>query len=219
MLLAENLSIIESEGVRILELGRSNPEQAVPQYPGWTMRDLISHTASIHGRTTLVCETLPTERISAPRLPEDADELDWYEETLAGMLSSLRVADPETEVWAFDSLSTIAFWERRMVVETGVHRWDAEQAFGEPTPLLDGVATAGLDEFSVMWLPRMEELPTLQMTATDVGETWVFGNGEVELRVEGPASELYLRLMARPGIELPGSWAEAIDGMAPPPKR
>lgn len=219
MLSADKLSVIESEGARIVELGRKDPERVVPQYPEWTMRDLISHTASIHGRTTLVCETLPLERISAPRLPEGADELDWYTETLAGMIASLRATDPNTEVWAFNSLSTIAFWERRMLVETGVHRWDAEQAFGEPDPLLDEVSTAGLDEFSVMWLPSLHNLPTLQVTATDLDETWVYGDGEPEETVAGPASDIYLRLMARPGAELPASWAAAVDDIPPTPKR
>jgi len=219
VLSAENLSVIESEGARILELGRRNPDLSVPQYPEWTVRDLISHTASIHGRTTLVCETLSLERISAPRLPEGADELDWYEETLAGMLASLGAADPASEVWAFDSVGTIAFWERRMVVETGVHRWDAEQAFGEPNPLLDEVSRAGLDEFPVMWLQHLGEPPPLQLVATDLDETWVYGVGQPEQIVEGAASEIYLRLMARPGVELPESWANAVDRMAPPPKR
>jgi len=216
---AENLSVIESEGTRILELGRRNPDQPVPQYPEWTVRDLISHTASIHGRTTLVCETFPTKRISAPRLPEGADELEWYEETLAGMLAALRAADPNTEVWAFDSVDTIAFWERRMVVETGVHRWDAEQAFGEPSPLLDEVAASGLGEFSTMWLRHLPGLPTLQVTATDLDGTWVYGDGEPKVFVEGPGSEIFLRLMARSGVELPEAWAKAVDRMAPPPKR
>ena len=219
MLSAENLSVIESEGARILELGRRNPDQPVPQYPEWTIRDLISHTASIHGRTTLICETLPTKRISAPRLPEGADELEWYEATLAGMIAALRAADPNTEVWAFDSLSPIAFWERRMVVETGVHRWDAEQAFGEPSPLPDEVAASGLDEFSSMWLPHLPGLPTLRVTSTDLGETWVYGPGEPKEFVEGPASKIFLRLMTRGRFELPESWARAVDRMAPPPKR
>jgi len=219
VLSVENLSVIEAEGARILELGRRNPDLSVPQYPEWTVRDLISHTASIHGRTTLVCQTLPLKRISAPRLPEGADELDWYEETLAGMLASLRAADPTSEVWAFDSVGTIAFWERRMVVETGVHRWDAEQAFGEPDPLLDEVSRAGLDEFPVMWLQHLGELPPLQLRATDLDETWVYGTDHPEQIVEGTASEIYLRLMARQGVELPESWAKAIDRMAPPPKR
>ena len=89
MLSAENLMCIEAEGERLLELARRDPERPVPQYPDWNLRDLVSHTASIHGRTTLVCQMLPQERVSAPRLPDGADELEWYEETLAGMWPGL----------------------------------------------------------------------------------------------------------------------------------
>jgi hypothetical protein len=107
-----------------------------------------------------------------------------------------------------------------MVIETGVHRWDAYQAFGEEDRLTDLVARCGLDEFSVMWLTQLGELPTLEMRATDVGETWLFGDGQPSSTVNGTASDLYLRLMARPSpVSLPEDWAGAVDGLAAPPKR
>lgn len=219
MLSAENLAIIESEGRRILEIARQAPDVPVPQYPDWTMSDLVSHTASICGRTTQVCLTLPQERISAPRLPEGRDAIDWYSETLATMIDALRDADAAVEVWGFGPDPTIGFWERRMVIETGLHRWDAQQAVEPPDPLLDPVAIAGLDEFAEMWLPRMGELPTLEVLATDQDRSWIFGSGEPVESVDGGASDLYLRLMARPGVDLPPQWTAAIDGLAPPPKR
>ena len=60
-------------------------------------------------------------------------------------------------------------WERRMVIETGIHRWDAEQAFGDPGALTDLVALSGLNEFETMWLPRLGELPVLEVKAVDLG--------------------------------------------------
>ncbi len=106
-----------------------------------------------------------------------------------------------------------------MVIEAGLHRWDAQQAVEPPDPLLDPVAIAGLDEFAEMWLPRMGELPTLEILATDQDRSWIFGSGEPVESVDGGVSDLYLRLMARPGVDLPPQWTAAIDGLAPPPKR
>ena len=107
-----------------------------------------------------------------------------------------------------------------MVIETGVHRWDAYQAFGEEDRLTDLVATSGLDEFGEMWFPRLEDVVTLEMTAGDVERTWVFGDGAPAASAEGAVSDLYLRLMSRPSaVELPADWAAAVDGLAPPPKR
>jgi uncharacterized protein (TIGR03083 family) len=216
MLSAENLEVIESEGLRILEFARRDPGRIVPQYPSWRLRDLVAHCASIHARTTAVCETRPDERIPAPSLPDSRDPLEWFDENLARMIVALRESEPTTHVWFFGPDRSIGSWERRMVVETGMHRWDAQQAFEEPEPLLQIVAGAGLDEFDAMWFPRLGALPPLAVTATDLGRSWKFGDGEATATVTGTASDVYLRLMARAGVELPKPWANAVDGLASP---
>jgi uncharacterized protein (TIGR03083 family) len=220
VLSAENLASIEAEGRRLGAYARRDPDRPVPQYPDWTMADLASHTASIHGRTTAIVTELPTERISAPKPPEGRDVVEWYEETLEEMLATLRDADPITPCWGFGPNPCVGFWETRMVVETGVHRWDAAQAFDEADRLTDRVAGQGLAEFPDMWLPHLGDVSALEVSASDLGETWVFGEGEPASSIEGPASDLYLRLVSRPSpVELPEDWAAAIDGLAPPPKR
>lgn len=220
MLSDENLALIESEGRRLVAAARRDPDRAVPQYPGWTLADLASHTASIHARTVLICEELPQERISSPRLPEGVDPVDWCEETLVKMLRALAEADPATPVWAFGPEPVLGFWEIRMLIETGVHRWDAEQALGDPGPLHVRVAEAGLDEFPGMWLPHLGDVQTLGVITADLGRSWVFGEGHPAEHVEGSASDIYLRLLSRPSsVDLPEDWATAVDGLAPPPKR
>jgi uncharacterized protein (TIGR03083 family) len=219
VLSAENLETIRGEGVRILELARRDPGLPVPQYPEWVMSGLLSHVGSVLGRTTLICRERPTERISGPRPPEGSDVLAWYEAILVEMLTTLEASDPDTPVWGFWPGPCIGLWERRMVVETGVHRWDAEQAFGDPGPLLDLVAVSGLDEFTDMWMPRMGELPALEVNAVDLGRDWVLGAGTPEAAVSGTASDLYLRLMSRAStVELPEDWATAVDSLEPPPR-
>ena len=217
---AEYLAGIESEGRRLGQAARRDPERAVPQYPDWTLADLASHTASIHGRTAQICRELPMERISAPRLPAGRDPVDWYEETLDDMLAALVDADPNAECWGFGPSPNLGFWERRMVIETGVHRWDAYQAFGEEERLTDLVARSGLEEFSDMWLPQLGEVQTLQVTADDLGETWTYGAGEPTASIDGTGSDIYLRLVSRPSpVELPDDWVQAVDGLTPPPRR
>lgn len=219
MLSAEYLETIGSEGLRILELARREPERAVPQYPDWDMSDLLTHVGSVFGRMTLICRERPTERIPGPRPPEGADLFAWYEAHLAEMLTTLEDSDSDTAVWGFWPDPCIGLWERRMVVETGLHRWDAEQAFGEPGPLLDLEAVCGLDEFTDMWVPRMSEWPALEVTAVDLGREWVLGSGLPEATVSGTASDLYLRLMSRASaVELPQEWAEAVAALEPPPR-
>lgn len=220
MLSAENLAGIESEGRRLGQAARRDPGRSVPQYPDWNLADLASHTASIHGRTALICRDLPTERISAPTLPPGRDPVDWYEETLEEMLAALTAADPDSGCWGFGPSPSVGFWEKRMVIETGVHRWDAFAAFGEEDRLTDLVARSGLEEFADMWLSQLGDVQTLRVNATDMSRSWVYGDGDPTAVIDGPASDLYLRLLSRPSpIELPEDWAEAVDGLAPPPKR
>jgi uncharacterized protein (TIGR03083 family) len=219
MLSVENLASIESEGRRLALTARREPGRRVPQYSDWVLADLVKHLGTVHGRTTLIVEQLPTERISGPRAPEGADPIDWYEERLEEMLATLRDADPTAPCWGFWPDSCVGRWESRMVVETGLHRWDAYQAFGEEDRLTDHVACTGFDEFADLWLPFLGEVQPLEVTAWDLGRSWRVGGDEPTAFVEGAASDIFLRLMSRPSpVELPEDWATAVDGLTPPPK-
>ncbi len=210
--------LIRSEAEHILEIGEKDLSRPVPQYPGWTMFDLLSHLASVHGRTRITVTELAQERVHGPRLPDHGDVVRWFEETLNGMLEALAGADPDAAVWGFGSPGTIGGWERRMLIETGLHRWDADQAAGETRPLLDAVASSGLDEFADLYLRWLPGVPSIELTATDLGRSWVVGEDDPSTRAAGTASDLYLRLMSRPGAELPADWAKAVDALEPPPK-
>ena len=136
------------------------------------------------------------------------------------MLDELGRVEPSTPAWAFGPEQVVGFWETRMLVETGVHRWDAEQAFGEPDPLPSRVAEAGLDEFGDLWFPQIGEVTAVEFVASDLGRTWNYGSGETVTTLTDTGSNLYLRLASRPSpVELPPDWAAGVDGLAPPPKR
>jgi hypothetical protein len=86
--------------------------------------------------------------------------------------------------------------------------------------LTDRVALVGLEEFGRFWLNNLGEVQTLEVTATDLGRSWIFGEGEPTATVSGTGSELYLRLMQRPSpVVLPEDWGAAVDGLGQPPKR
>ena len=211
-----DLAAIEREGRRIIELARAEPSAHTRQYPTWTLVDLAVHLGGVHGRTAEVCRSLPPERVPTPDPDPGVDPVEWAEAQLGRLLEALAAADPEAEVWTLVSDRRLAFWGPRMVIETGVHRWDAEDAVDEPAPLLEIVATHGLDEFSALYLPRLGDLPTLGLHATDLDRRWRYGWGPASEVVEGTASELFLRLMSRPGVALPEAWARAVDALARP---
>ncbi len=211
------LEVIRSEGERLAELATGQLEVPVPQYPGWSMADLVAHTGAALGRTVLICRQLPQERVSSPRPEPDDDVLPWFRHQLDQCLAELAGADLDATVWAFASPPTLGFWQSRMVTEVGLHRWDAGRAVGVISPLLDEVAQLGLDEVTKMWLLWTGELPGLTVHATDLDRTWEYAGGGD--RVSGTSSDLYLRFMARPSpVELPEAWAEAFDSLPPPPR-
>ena len=214
-----DLALIEREGRRIIEFGRGAPAATVPQYPTWTLRDLVVHVAGVHGRTATICRTLPRERIATAALPSGRDALEWADEQLAAMLEGLRTADPEAVTWTFVADPCLRFWGPRMVVETAVHRWDAESAVGDPQPLSAEVSVHGLDEFSELYLPRLGDVPAIELVAVDLGRRWRYGSGTPMATVEGTASDLFLRLMSRPGAALPTEWERAVDALASPAVR
>lgn len=214
--LVEALDLIKTEGDLIAEVALKDPNRPVPQYPGWTMSDLLSHTGSVLGRTALVCRELHQERPETRNLPEGADAVDWFQDQLNDMLDVLAQSEPGTLVWGFGSQPSVGFWIKRMLIEVGVHRYDAERAWGDPDPLQDDVAIAGLNEFDDMWLPGLGDLPTVRVHAEDFGRTWIYGSGEPEVEISGAASDIYLRLMSRPStVELPAAWVAALDALSP----
>ena len=214
----QELAVTEREGSCILELGRASPDSVVPQYPTWTLRDLVVHVAGVHARTAAICRTLPQGRIPVPQLPDGHDPFDWAEEQLESMLGALASADPEAEVWTFVPSPRLAFWGPRMVIETGVHRWDAQSAVGDPDPLLPIVAAGGLDEFSDLYLARLGDVPPIELVATDLGRSWRYGGDDPAMVIEATASDLFLRLMSRPGAALPPAWEAAVDALSAPAK-
>jgi hypothetical protein len=90
---------------------------------------------------------------------------------------------------------------------------------GQPDALLSDVARHGLDEFPDMYLGRLGDVPTIDLTATDLGRSWRYGEGEPVATIEDTASALFLRLMSRPGAALPAAWQRAVDAMGSPADR
>ena len=122
----------------------------VPPCPGWQLRDLLHHVGYVHRWATGYVTERHAEMV--PRLDEtgvlaqdipDPALLDWFRTGHAGLVSALETAAPDLACWTFlpGAASPLAFWARRQVHETTMHRIDvqlAAAAAGEA-----GVAAAG----------------------------------------------------------------------------
>lgn len=163
-----------------------------------------------------------TERPPWPDIDEvaDGDLPQWLVRGAAGLVEALDAADPDDEVWTFSPTgSTQAFWQRRMALESAIHRWDAEDALGRAATIDGDLAVEGIEEALHVYLePRLE--------GRDVGgdgqrvaivpegaEGWTMvlrpdgvevtaGSDDADAVVSGPAPELWLLLMCRRGLDV-----------------
>jgi uncharacterized protein (TIGR03083 family) len=129
----------------------------VPPCPGWQLRDLLRHVGYVHRWATGYVTERHAEMV--PRLDEtgvlaqdipDPALLDWFRTGHAGLVSALETAAPDLACWTFlpGAASPRAFWARRQVHETTMHRIDVQLAAaagiaGAAVAGIAGVAEAG----------------------------------------------------------------------------
>lgn len=213
----------------------------VPSCPEWTVHDLVTHLGAVNrwGGVT-VRDGNPHERSrglgdamkSAPPASAGAAALaDWYASQASEMLETFTETNVDAPTWTFSGPGPAAFWLRRQLHETALHRWDLENALGgatATTPLPEDVAVDTVDEFHAVMYPHKGSRRPLPLTirsravlnapeglatgAEPVGATapgdleWELhgadGSGEVE--VSGSPESLALLLWGRASADDPG---------------
>jgi uncharacterized protein (TIGR03083 family) len=193
----------------------------VPGCPDWDLERLISHTGVVHRWATQILETAATEppgfRAIAETVPKERSDLPAWLAAGAGPLSEVLAGDPETPFWGWGG-SNRAWWARRMLHETTVHRADAEMAIGCEPEIAADVAIDGVDEF-LSNLPALTARKdsgkdlrgsgeTIHLHATDApgewtitltpdGFTWERGHSKAGVAVRGSAVDLLLLVYGR----------------------
>ncbi len=146
--------------------------------PGWTVRDVVVHTAEVYShKTELITggwvETAPPR----PAIPEGADPLEWFRLQADRLYQALSVAEPSAPANTFGPDKTMGFWFRRMAQETVVHRVDVEQAHGYESAVADDLALDGIGEVFDVFVtghPSWAQFrPSNDVVRVDVGnESW-----------------------------------------------
>ncbi len=190
---------------------------AVPSCPGWTVGDLVRHTAKVHQWATAILSGGESAAFQFSP-PPDSRLFDAYDRGLAALLSRLRASaeSPAAEsglppVWTpVAAASATLFWARRQAHETAIHGVDAQLAAGygvrdfAPEFAADGVAELLTDlavrRFDTAAMPGRR---TISLTPLDVNESWTLSAGpegvscrlaaddQPDLSVFGLADELY----------------------------
>ena len=120
----------------------------VPSCPGWTVADLVRHVAEVYlHKVTLMRTGEEPREWPPPSLAAEAP-LAALGRAYGALRAEFRTRGPgqPAPTW-YDPDQTVAFWIRRMALETVIHRIDAELAAGLPvTPVPDDLAVDGVDE-------------------------------------------------------------------------
>lgn len=203
---------------------RSAPTASVACYSGWTLVDLGEHVGQIHRWAAGVVEQRATERPTGgyAAAPDVASLPAWIITGAQRLADLLAAADPDQEVWTFSPTDrTIAFWRRRMALETALHRWDAEDALGQAAVVEGDLALEGVEEALHVYIePRLDGrdvggsgervafVPHVSDVPDGEGEGWTLtlhpdhvevdpGHDTVDAAVRGSALDLWLLLTCR----------------------
>jgi uncharacterized protein (TIGR03083 family) len=189
-------------------LARGDLDAPVPSCPGWTLLDLTHHLGGVHRWATTAITEQRSMNDDEIVIPDPGGTRSWFLDGATGLVRVLRATAPESACWGFGPKPrTAAFWFRRQPLETAVHTWDAAGSQGVALDAFDAaLALDGIDEVRHMFYPRQLHLKriepvarTLAIAPESTSTRWVFGDGEPEAVVSGPAGALYLLLWGRIG--------------------
>src|SRR3712207_288750 len=149
----------------------------VPTCPAWNVAKLTIHTGQHH---RWVADAIrrrgePPENPGKPGLRGDA-LVEWLREGWRDLAGLLDATDDAAPAWSWSGDNRAGFWRRRTALETTVHRWDAENAVGEPGPLDPELAADGIDEALFVMAGRggaySGRAVRMAVVTTDTGGRW-----------------------------------------------
>ncbi len=213
----DDLARVRADTRAIVDVLATAPAAPIGCYEGWTVVELASHVGQIHRWVTGIVETRATSRPTSgyPAAPDPAEVPAWLVAGADALVAAFTAAGPGEQVWTISRHQRdVAFWRRRMVLETALHRWDAEVAAGRDATVDDTVAQAGVAETLDVYLAqrldgtdvggdgeRVAFVPTHGTPATLVlradGVDLVDGDEGADARVHGSALDLWLLLTCR----------------------
>jgi uncharacterized protein (TIGR03083 family) len=246
----------ESDNFAIaLEHGVNAPVLPVPSCPRWNTLQILLHLGSNYEQLAhsvavsrgeapessnfkdyLGLDESYKSYLNADKAPDDEkitpELIAWFRGKADRLVQLLTATDPETQVASWGGKRPLANMQRMMAFETALHRWDAQNAYGNAQSIALDAATEGLN-FAVSMFPLRRMIAGQQPLAqgetyifetTDSGQRWLVEfapdgakitpapppNASAALIVRGTASDLmvFQAERARPaGLEFSGDKA------------
>ena len=219
------LTAVEREGRALLAAAERDPSTRIEHCPDWDASGLVDHIAGVWSFMAAQIEAASPDKPTGP----DPDDPSTASDRLSRLVALLASVEPATPCWNWCPKEgrTASWMVRRMAHENNIHRWDAENAVGNPDPLDADLAHDGVDEIlDVSWrhLPSgpVGDYPssTLHLHRTDGDGEWLLSSAGGQLVVghehakgdaaaRGTASDLNLLVWGRrqPTLEVVGDEA------------
>lgn len=199
---AEHLEALRSDTARAVSaLERADLDVSIAACPDWNLGDLVWHLGAVHHFwTEIVDRHLQEREADSPAVrPRPAELLAWFEQTSARLVHVLERADPDLRVWTWSEQNDVRWVRRRMAQETAVHRWDVENALGDPARIGVELASDGIDEFVEFMVPDGPPVTdSITISTSDSRASWTLGSADgTEARISGAASDVLLVLWRR----------------------
>jgi uncharacterized protein (TIGR03083 family) len=201
-----------------------------PTCPEWSLEQLMRHV----GRGDRWAAQIVAEQATDPVDPHAVaggkppagrdNEIAWLQDGVRALLDAVGKSGAQTPVWTFLGSRPAAWWIRRRLHETAVHRADAALALGAEFRIGAAVAADGITEYLERVMVRSaEDDPSrggpplragqsLHLHATDdgldaAGEWTIFGrtagiefehgHAKATAALRGPARDLLLAIVRR----------------------
>lgn len=194
----------EQEAFAALAAG-APADRPVPACGDWTVGVLVRHLATIHRWAALAAHTHPATELPDMRPLWRGTTADDYPAAAAELRAALT--DPARPCVTLAGPGTAAWWARRQLSETFVHRLDLAAALGVEAGADPAVAADCVAEVVDTMQPRQEALGRMapltggvRLTAPSGG--WSLGPAP-EAEVTGPEVALALLLWRRTGLDDP----------------
>jgi uncharacterized protein (TIGR03083 family) len=145
-LIAENAALAEL----LREADLATP---VPTCPEWTLDQLMRHVGRGDRWSAQIVaeqagEFIDPRTVPGGKPPADRDaQMGWLRQGVRELLDAVAQSGPETPVWTFLGMRPSAWWIRRRMHETAVHRADAALALGVDFQIEPAIAADGITEY------------------------------------------------------------------------
>ncbi|MGY1773210.1 maleylpyruvate isomerase family mycothiol-dependent enzyme [Blastococcus sp. SYSU D00813] len=203
----DHRTALAAEQDAFAELAAGAPaDLPVPACGEWTTGVLVRHLATVHRWAALAARTGPRAELPDVRPLWRTTTAGDYPAAAAELRAAL--ADPGRPCVTLTGPGTAAWWARRQVSETFVHRLDLAAAVGVAADADPAVAADCVAEVVDTMQPRQEALGRMApltggVRLTAPSGSWSLGPAPVA-EVTGPEVALALLLWRRTGLDAPG---------------